>query len=65
MPTRPALAALLLIGATCIAAAQGPTQTITVNGRDFTLPAATPVLIDDQPGVLADLLELPPGLQLR
>lgn len=46
-----------------VSAAQ--TQTLTVNGRHFTLPADTPILVDDTPALLSDLLTHPPGLQLR
>lgn len=45
--------------------AQTLEQTLTVNGRRFTLPADTPALIDGQPGVLSDLLDRPPGMQVR
>jgi hypothetical protein len=44
--------------------AQTGTQTVRVGGRDYTLPSSTPVLIDQQPGVLADLLDRPGGLRL-
>lgn len=40
-------------------------QTLTINGRQFTLPADTPVLIDGQSGVLSDLLDHPAGMQVR
>lgn len=47
-----------------LASAQTGTQTLRVGGRDYTLPSSTPVLIDEQPGVLADLLGRPGGLRL-
>lgn len=42
-----------------------PTQTLQVAGREYTLPSGTPVLIDDQPGVLGDLVGRPAGMHLR
>lgn len=40
------------------------TQTLVVAGREYTLPSDTPVLIDDQPGVLGDLIGRPAGMRL-
>jgi hypothetical protein len=42
-----------------------PTQTLEVAGRQYTLPSSTPVLIDDEPAVLGDLIGRPAGMQLR
>jgi hypothetical protein len=52
---------LLLAAASALAQ---PTQTVEVAGRLFTLPSDTPVIIDDEPGVLADLIGRPAGMQL-
>jgi hypothetical protein len=46
-------------------AAAAQTQTLTVGGRTYSLPSATPVVIDGEPGTLADLLGLPAGMQVR
>ena len=54
---------VLLALAPALSTAQ--TQTLTVNGRHFTLPADTPILVDETPALLSDLLTYPPGLQLR
>jgi hypothetical protein len=40
------------------------TQTLVVGGREYTLPSDTPVLVDDQPGVLGDLIGRPAGMRL-
>lgn len=56
---------LCLAGLTVSAAVQAqPTQTLEVAGRLYTLPSDTPVIIDDQPGVLADLIGRPAGMRL-
>jgi hypothetical protein len=47
------------------AIAQSTTQTIVVNNRTYTLPSETPVVIDGEPGQLADLLGQPAGMQLN
>lgn len=47
------------------ALAQPATQTLVVNNRTYTLPADTPVVIDGEPSILADLLGRPAGMQLR
>jgi hypothetical protein len=47
------------------AIAQSTTQTIVVNNRTYTLPSDTPVVIDGEPGQLADLLGQPAGMQLN
>lgn len=53
--------AFLLAAASVLAQ---PTQTLEVGGRLYTLPSDTPVIIDDEPGVLADLIGQPPGMRL-
>lgn len=56
---------LFFAGLTVSAAVQAqPTQTLEVAGRLYTLPSDTPVIIDDQPGVLADLIGRPVGMRL-
>jgi hypothetical protein len=40
------------------------TQTLVVGNREYTLPSDTPVLVDDEPGVLGDLLGRPAGMRL-
>jgi len=45
--------------------AQPTTQTLVVNNRTYALPSDTPVVIDDAPAILSDLLGRPAGLQLR
>jgi hypothetical protein len=57
------LAALLAAILASSAAAQ--TQTLTVGGRTYSLPSSTPVVIDGEPGTLADLLGRPAGMQVR
>lgn len=52
--------ALVLAG---VATAQ--VQTLTVGGRTYSLPPATPVVIDGEPGTLSDLLHRPAGMQVR
>jgi hypothetical protein len=67
MPAAHPIRFLLL--ATALAGASGAwsqtgSQTLRVAGRDYTLPSATPVLIDGQPGVLADLIDRPGGMRM-
>ena len=50
--------------ALCAPAYSQTTQTLVVSGREYTLPSDTPVLIDDQPGVLGDLIGRPAGMRL-
>ncbi|WP_313918094.1 DUF5666 domain-containing protein [Tahibacter sp.] len=57
------LAGLFALALAGIATAQ--IQTLTVGGRTYSLPAATPVVIDGQPGTLSDLLDRPAGMQVR
>lgn len=61
-------ASLILAGLTAAVvagAAAAQTQTLTVGGRTYSLPSATPIVIDDEPGTLADLLGRPAGMQVR
>lgn len=54
--------------ASCVLAAglsAQPTLELRLNGRSVILPLATPVLIDQQPGTLADLQQYPDGLQME
>lgn len=60
---RPLLLLVALAG-TLPAAAQTGSQTLLVGGREYTLPSATRILIDGEPGVLADLIGQPTGLRL-
>jgi hypothetical protein len=59
---------LLLLGAAlsvpAAAWAQTGSQTLEVGSRLYTLPSTTPVLIDGEPGVLADLIGRPGGMHL-
>lgn len=41
------------------------TQTVVVGNRSYVLPADLPIILDETPAVLADLLDHPPGLQAR
>lgn len=59
----PAILLTLLAGG--VTAGTNGLQDIEVNGRILRLPGNTPVLIDDQPGQLSDLLGKPAGMQLR
>lgn len=63
LPLRPLLLSAVL-SAAAAAQAQPGSQTLEVGGRLYTLPSATPVLIDDQPGALADLVGRPGGMRV-
>lgn len=39
-------------------------QTLVVGDREYTLPSDTPVLVDDEPAVLGDLIGRPAGLRI-
>lgn len=54
---------LFALALTGVATAQ--IQTLTVGGRTYSLPSATPIVIDGEPGTLADLLGRPAGMQVR
>lgn len=59
------LTCLLLLGSSTITIAQTATQTLLVSNRTYTLPADTPVIIDELAGVLSDLHGQPAGMQVR
>ncbi len=56
---------LVAIGASSAEAEDTHLQTLSVNGRLYTLPSTTPILLDDEATTLAALLGRAPGLQLR
>src|SRR5690606_26520389 len=47
-----------------MAAFSQTTQTLVVGNRSYTVPSDTPILIDDQPAVLGDLVGRPAGMRL-
>ncbi len=65
LSTQLALVSLLAIAAAPALAGGTATQTLIVGQRSYTLPSNTPILLDEQPAVLSDLLGRPAGLQLR
>ncbi len=66
--TRRGSAALLAasrIGFAVPAVAGEATQTLLVGQRSYTLPSNTPIVLDEQPALLSDLIGRPAGLILR
>lgn len=56
---------LMALGASAAEADEVHLQTLSVNGRLYTLPSTTVIVLDEEPSTLAALPGLPAGLQLR
>lgn len=65
VPVRISIVVAGLMAAVVAGAAAAQIQTLTVGGRTYSFPSATPVVIDGEPGTLADLLDQPEGMQVR
>jgi hypothetical protein len=57
--------ALCLLACSALAGAQSDPLPLRINGRTYALPADTPILVNGEPGVLADTVHLRDGMQVE